>query len=665
MIAQNPEMEPAQEPGGGQSYKPVRWGLVGLVCLPLIALNTGWIANSEMKTGVTEITISTLFLGVTFILFLVTLVNLLVRRLAGARFALNQAELMLLYSLLSVSSVVAGVGHMGFFTPFLSNPFYFASDTNGWREFWHLLPPYIGPRDPAILKGFYQGNSTFFRSDVMRAWAMPLGVWSLFFLVLLWTTLCLAAIVRRRWAEEEHLPFPVLALPLEMTREEAPIYRNQLLWLGFAVPCAFHSLNSLASIFPQVPSFPINTARNLAAGVPYPLNGLDPLFGGIHPAGVGFGYLVNTDVLFSLWFFYFVRKAFNVWGVAEDWRDAGGGQLGDGAHQFPYTSYQAWGAWLVLGIAVLWQGRSYFGAYFGRAWRGDPLGHEQREPMSARLAVFGFLGGFLALCAFVWSSGGSWWLPVVFLGLYVLLLLALTRLEAETAVLSPYLGWIDPQSILATAGGTTNFGTMDSVHLGMLSWFNHDYRAASLPHQLQALIGQQRAGAAMRGLPLALMLAAGVSLVFALGWDMQLYYVNGAATGHVNQWRVAEGSAPWNDVQKYLQHPKPPEGTTLVGMAAGAAITGILALLRARFVTFPLSPAGYVLNTSWANDLFWLDMLIAWTFKSLLLRYGGMKTYRFMLPLFLGLILGDFVTGAFWSLVGAALHLNLFRTFST
>ena len=92
----------------------VRWGRLLLLTLALIILNTGWIANSEMKTTVTEITISTLFIGVTFILFLVTLVNLLVRRWSKAA-ALRQPEMMVLYAALSMSSVVAGVGHFGFF----------------------------------------------------------------------------------------------------------------------------------------------------------------------------------------------------------------------------------------------------------------------------------------------------------------------------------------------------------------------------------------------------------------------------------------------------------------------------------------------------------------------------------------------------------------------
>ena len=355
----------------------------------------------------------------------------------------------------------------------------------------------------------------------------------------------------------------------------------------------------------------------------------------------------------------------NMVGVFLNWRDVGGGQFGDGSPQFPFTSYQAWGAWAALGIFVIWQGRSYFARYFARALHGDPTGEESHEALSARAAVGGVLGGFLLLCVFVWSSGGALWLPVIFLVIYILLMLALARLQAETAVLSPYLAWVDPQSMLSTLAGSSALGRMDAAHLGMLSWFNSDYRAASLPHQLQAFVGQRRAGGGMRNVATMLMLAAAFALLCSLLWDLQLYYTHGAATGNVNQWRIMEGSRPWNNVQKWIQHPMPPDRSAILGALAGVVITGALSILRNRFVGFPLSPAAYVLDTSWANDLFWLDMLIAWIFKSMILRYGGMRVYRLALPLFLGLILGDFVTGSFWSIVGTFMHLDLFRTFST
>ena len=39
----------------------------------------------------------------------------------------------------------------------------------------------------------------------------------------------------------------------------------------------------------------------------------------------------------------------------------------------------------------------------------------------------------------------------------------------------------------------------------------------------------------------------------------------------------------------------------------------------------------------------WFGMFLAWLFKLLILRYGGIVLYRRMLPLFIGLILGTSV----------------------
>ena len=98
-------------------------------------------------------------------------------------------------------------------------------------------------------------------------------------------------------------------------------------------------------------------------------------------------------------------------------------------------------------------------------------------------------------------------------------------------------------------------------------------------------------------------------------------------------------------------------------MAFGAAFTWLLGFLRARFVGFPLAPAGYVLNTTFAHEHYWMDMAIAYFCKGSLLRFGGMRAYRTVLPFFLGLLLGDFSTGAFWTCVAAWLGVPIFRTF--
>ncbi len=367
---------------------------------------------------------------------------------------------------------------------------------------------------------------------------------------------------------------------------------------------------------------------------------------------------------FSLWFFYLLKRAVNVWAVTQNLRDAATGWYADANGQFPLFNAQAWGAWMTLGLTTLWVGRHDFRAYALRALRGDRQGVDAGEAMSARVALSGFVGGFGAICAFVWSMGGSWWLPPAFLGIYVLLMVTLSRIRAETAVLSSELVWVNPQSILPAVLGTSHLSHTDLAHMGMLSWFNLDYRAAGMPHELEGLVGQRRARGRLSPLVTAILLAAAVAMAAALLWDMQLYYVHGADTGKVNSWRIEKGSEPWNDLQGWLQNPQPPDGRLIGGLAFGAAMTLLLAALRARFVEFPLHPAGYALNMSFANDFFWGDMLAAWLVKTLILRYGGMKLYRQALPFFLGLILGDFVVGSAWSIVGTLFHLTLFRTFA-
>ena len=46
------------------------------------------------------------------------------------------------------------------------------------------------------------------RSDILRAWIVPAGMWTLFLTLLYGSTLGLNTIFRRRWIEAERLTFP-------------------------------------------------------------------------------------------------------------------------------------------------------------------------------------------------------------------------------------------------------------------------------------------------------------------------------------------------------------------------------------------------------------------------------------------------------------------------
>ena len=59
--------------------------------------------------------------------------------------------------------------------------------------------------------------------------------------------------------------------------------------------------------------------------------------------------------------------------------------------------------------------------------------------------------------------------------------------------------------------------------------------------------------------------------------------------------------------------------------------------------------------------LFAPSILVSWVAKSLVLRYGGMSSFRPASTLFLGLILGEFVGGAGWGLYGILTNQGMYN----
>jgi hypothetical protein len=92
----------------------------------------------------------------------------------------------------------------------------------------------------------------------------------------------------------------------------------------------------------------------------------------------------------------------------------------------------------------------------------------------------------------------------------------------------------------------------------------------------------------------------------------------------------------------------------------GIGVVCLLSALRARLPWFPLHPVGYAMANTLAYGQTPAPFFIAWLVKSLVLRWGGMRLYRRSLPFFLGLILGDMANGAFYTLMAAFVHMNVY-----
>jgi hypothetical protein len=130
------------------------------------------------------------------------------------------------------------------------------------------------------------------------------------------------------------------------------------------------------------------------------------------------------------------------------------------------------------------------------------------------------------------------------------------------------------------------------------------------------------------------------------------------ALGHMDEW-MEHGSPglAFVDYQQYFRSsPLALNGAswqTPVFFAVGVAVTAFLTVMRATFFWWPLHPLGYALSGSWSTIQFWFPCLLAWVFKSLILRYGGMGLYTRARPVFLGLVLGEFGAAVFFVLLNA------------
>ena len=52
---------------------------------------------------------------------------------------------------------------------------------------------------------------------------------------------------------------------------------------------------------------------------------------------------------------------------------------------------------------------------------------------------------------------------------------------------------------------------------------------------------------------------------------------------------------------------------------------------------------------------------VSWSIKVILLNYGGLRSHRQATPIFMGLILGDFIMGVMWGLIGLSTGMTTYQ----
>ncbi len=617
-----------------------------VLSLILIPINCYWIMYTEMVWWGLFPTTMSLFFNAVFFVFTITLLNLFVRRI-NRQWALTHGELLVIYVMLCMASAIASHDHTQVLIPMIGHVFWYDTPENEWRELlYRYMPSWGTVQDKGILEGFYEGQTTLYRTEVLQAWLGPTLWWTSFIVVLVFVMLCINVVLRKQWTEREKLAYPIIQLPLEMTRDSgANFFRSRPFWTAFILVSLLNLINGFSYLFPTIPIIGVRF-RNISqffTEKPWNAIGWTPF--SIYPFVIGLGFFMPLDLSFSCWFFYLFRKMQRVGGAIIGVRGLPG---------FPYDRQQSLGAYLGLAIFAVWASRKYLAEVFKQITTGRSSLDESVEPMRYRTAIAGIVLGCIFLIAFSVKIGISISLGIAFFAMYFALSTGITRMRVESGAPAHDLHFMGPDYALPAILGSRGMGGSNLTALSFLFFFNRAHRSHPMPHQLEGFQLASRARFNPKPLVWVMLLAVLVGSISSFWAYLHDVYHFGTSGGFARH--------PFNRLQQQLNFPTGPNIPEVTFMGIGMGFTFLLMFLRMRFFWWPFHAVGYAVSgaADWCMNWLWISLVISTIAKWLIIKQGGLQLHRKAAPFFLGLILGEFVAGSLWSFYGMATETRIF-----
>ena len=576
-------------------------------------------------------------IGVIFILFWIICATYLLRILSPI-FLISPRSFALIYAGLMVATVLPSMGFGGYFIPLITGVFYYATPENNWSEIiWPHIPQWAVPHDRELIRQLFEGiDST--EPIPWSIWVEPLCWWGIFMFSFFLVSFGLIALVHNQWSQRERLVYPLATVPQILTdsleKPSSGILQKKLLWFGFFIAASIPVVNMIDQVFDiqiisnfNIPSGHISIE---SLNLNYQTN--------LNLLVLGLSYLVNLNILGSIWLFHLVIGAeasfLNFIGFTSS--------LPAQPHSPPniLLGHQQIGSLICIVIISIWKSRDFI----KEQWNiivGKQINNT--NIVSPRLALLLAFSGMTYMTGFLYKSGLALGWSIIFLGVSIIIFFGIARLLAQTGIGRLRAPMSIPPLLTNTVGSTT-IGSQGITALGLSMVWTADiqlFLMGTLAHAFR-ICESKKLHIKGRHLLWFTSSAMVIGLITTLLSYLYLGYRHGLIHGY-SWYFIISPQYHWSWVASTITNPNPAEPLAWIFIAIGAVLSGLLSIASHQWAGWPIHPIGLAIALTNTIAIDWFGVFLAWLIKLVVLRYGGISLYRKTLPIFVGLILGTCV----------------------
>ncbi len=567
------------------------------------------------------------------------LLNAPLRRWAP-KLALNQADLIIIFSLTAVAAAVSQEWSGVMFPSIHELAFEKESSNIAKDYFVKELPSWLVITDKATVEDMVGGGKDWiYVLHKMPIFLPRILAWGGLFLALCGSMLCLNSLMRDVWCRQERLTFPLIQLPVAMAEEGGggAMWKSKHMWIAFGIMFAIDMLNGFNYLYPNVPSVPTKTIIDIGTlfkEQPLSSLGLTPI--AIFPFMAAIGLFMPSDLVLSVVLFYLLRKVTHILLASQGFPQGvfSGTFIAPGP---PYFDEQTWGGVLAMFVGVLVFSKGHLKEVFRSIIRGDKA---EDGGIPHRWMFIGFIFCY-AVIVYYGCMGD---LPVLYMIAYTALFLIfsfiLTRIRAQIGPPTHEFAFFGPSSFMNRFFGTKWFSNHQAAWVSQLFLsINRIHRTHPMPYQLEAM----KMGSLNKLNQRTIFISVAFVTVLAFFLAYWFRYVYIYRTGNYGNWNAAE-----TYLRNITDNKKGPDLVGITMTLFGFAVVMVMDAVRFKVPAFPIHPAGYVLSLNFGVDYYWFGLLVALMAKSFVQRYYGLRGYDRLRMVGLGILVAEYSAELIW-----------------